>query len=55
MVRVRGLEKINAPIHGVAAQQHNGRQYTCDNGPDEHSDLDVVARRGAMAERKFTD
>ena len=33
----------------------NGSQYTCDNGADEHADLDVVPRRGAVSERKFTD
>ena len=46
---------MNSPVGGVAAQQHDRSQYTCDNGPDEHTDLDVVARRGAVSERQFTD
>ena len=55
VIGVGGLDFINAPIRRVSAQQHHSGQYTCDNGPDEHADLDVVARRGAVPERQFTD
>ncbi len=55
MISVGGLDLVDAPIRRVAAQQHRRCQYTCDNGADEHADLDVVAGRGAVPERQFTD
>jgi hypothetical protein len=55
MVRVRSFEQMYSPVCRIAAKQHKGSQYTCDNGSDEHADLNVVAGRSAVSERKFTN
>src|SRR5262245_8165408 len=55
LIVISGLTQIDPAIFRIAAQQDHGSQYTCDNGPDQHTDLDVRTRRGAVTKGELTD